>query len=144
VRAQADVAFDCALASAGVIRELFGRCTPNALLVTPITLISGPVADRAPTAAERAGIVAAYRKDGDRCDRFHIRISLLDDHYALTWPIPTGTTGCPFANGVTLTRRTASGWTFKGAASDPFPCTDAPPGVIRTLTSGCWVFGRPD
>ena len=143
VRTQAEGAFDCAFAPAGVIRELFGRCAANALPVTPITSISGTVADRAPTASERAGIIAAYRKTGDRCARFHIRVSRLDGDYALTWSIRTGKAGCPFANGVTLTRRTGTGWILEATASDPFPCTAAPPGVVRSLTAGCWVYGRP-
>ncbi len=150
VRAQDNYSpFECVLAPRGVLQELFGQCDSSPYVVWPTTLISGPLDERAPTAAELAGVIAANRKTvyphGDGCVRYRVSVSVLDSTYALTEYRPSGkhVPGCYVGNGVSLFRRLPSGWTLKAGASDPFPCTDAPPGVIRSLTYACWVIGGP-
>ena len=139
--------FACRLAAPGVIRELFGRCDPSPYLVSPLTSITGPRADRQPTAAERAGIVAANRAalfpHGDGCIRYGIRVSRVDLDYAVTrYRLVGKVTGCDVGNGVSLMRRLPDGrWRIAAQASDPFACTQAPPGVVRSLDGICSIYG---
>lgn len=97
-----------------------------------------------PTAAEQAQIsAAAYGKlKGERdCVRFTIAISRVDARYASAGLELLGVRrgGCE-ANGTLLFRRAGSGvWRYLGSASDPFPCTAAPAGVIRSLFGACFI-----
>jgi len=62
IRAQSflEYHFACRLAPAGVINELFGHCDPSPFVVFPGALVSGPAANRPPTARERAASIAAF------------------------------------------------------------------------------------
>jgi hypothetical protein len=142
----------CRLAPTGVIAELFGGCAPgsDAAQVSAETFISGPLAARRATRAERAGIVAATRaahfKAGqDRCVRYHVRVSEINDRFALvSYSFVRPYSGCLLGNGVSLMERVANGrWRVKGDAGDAFPCTSGPPGVIRSLLRDCVIRGEP-
>jgi hypothetical protein len=58
-------------------------------------------------------------------------VSRLDASWGLVRP------HCPSGNGVILLHREHGSWTVYDEASDPFDCTEAPPGVIRSLTGAC-------
>ena len=77
-----------------MLQELFGQCDSSPYVVWPTTLISGPLDERAPTAAELAGVIAANRKTvyphGDGCVRYRVSVSVLDSTYALTEYRPSG------------------------------------------------------
>jgi len=142
----------CRLAPTGVIAELFGGCAPgsDAAHVSAEAFISGPLAARRATRAERAGIVAATRaahfKAGqDRCVRYHVRVSEINNRFALvSYSFVRPYSGCLLGNGVSLMERDANGrWRVKGDAGDAFPCTSGPPGVIRSLLRDCVIRGEP-
>ena len=136
----------CRKASAGVVRELLGNCDPSSVAASLVMAIYGPRSNRPPTASERAAIVAVARsshfKAGqDRCVRYEVRVSKVDDRFAsVGYTFVRPYTNCLLGNGESLMERTASGrWRVKGDGSEPFSCRYAPPGVIRSLFSGCWV-----
>ncbi|MHB8060928.1 MAG: hypothetical protein ACYDHO_08875, partial [Gaiellaceae bacterium] len=137
----------CRKASAGVVRELVGNCDPSSVAASLVMAIHGPRSNRPPTASERAAIVAVARsshfKAGqDRCVRYDVRVSRVDDRFAsVGYSFVPPYTNCQPVDGESLMERAASGrWRVKGDGSDPFPCRFAPPGVIRSLFSGCWNF----
>jgi hypothetical protein len=141
----------CRFAPAGVIAELFGGCDHNAdaARVSPEAFISGPLDFRSPTPDERAAIVAATRaahfKPGQaRCVRYHVRVSVVDERFAsVSYSFVRPFRGCLLGNGVSFMERSPRGrWRVKGDAGDAFPCTYAPPGVIRSLFEDCLVLGE--
>ena len=136
----------CEAASSGVVHELFGGCES-----TPVDTgmsVYGPHSDRAATAKERAAIIEAtkaFHTNGfgsGSCVRYHIRVSQIDDRFAVVgYTFVPPYTNCLLGNGESLMQRKASGrWQVKAEGSDAFDCGDAPPGVIRSLFSGCWVY----
>jgi hypothetical protein len=147
VRAQSFGPFACSLAPRGVMRELFNRCVPERVPASASSFISGPLARRRPTAAERTAILAAVPArigSARRCFRYPIYVSRLDRRYAFVdyvFTRPDDAT-CPYFNGTALLQRRRDGrWREKSAASTAFPCRVAPPGVIRSLFRVCEFEG---
>jgi hypothetical protein len=129
--------FNCKLAPAPVIPRLVGGCTIH-LPDTESGLVQGPRAARLPTRAERSGIEASFVRrilSGRHvCPALSISVSRVD----ATWATASAT--CAAAgNGVVLYHRRKRGWTIADEASSGFPCTDAPPGVVRSLEGACWT-----
>ena len=93
-------------------------------------LVTGPLLVRPATPSERRRIVARYAG----CTTYDVTVSQVDETYALV-QFPS----CARYNGEVLFHRGARGWLEVDAASEPFDCTEAPPGVIRSLAGGCWT-----
>jgi hypothetical protein len=111
----------------------------------PYGIISGPTAYRVPTVQEQTAISAAGSKElrGERdCVRFVVRVSTVDPAYAaasLTFFGPRKAQ-CE-SNGQLLFVHSPSGiWSYRGSGSDPFACSAAPPGVIRSLFGTCTIL----
>ena len=94
-------------------------------------------------------MIAANRKTvyphGDGCVRYRVSVSVLDSTYALTEYRPLRQAR---ARLLCRKRRVAlpaatERLDAQGGSERPLPCTDAPPGVIRSLTYACWVIGGP-
>jgi len=100
------------------------------------------------TAAERRAIVGdASRRifDGhDRCVRYVIAVSRVDERYALVaYDFRKPYTDCRLGNAESVDRRTAAGaWRELSEASSRWDCLAAPPGVIRSLARSCWLSRR--
>ena len=114
------------------------------LVDEPFGTITGPISARKPTALEQAAISAAgfkVLKGEQDCVRFVVGVSTIDPGFAsarLTFFGPRKAQ-CE-SNGMLLFARSASGaWMYHGAGSDPFSCTWAPPGVIRSLFGSCFI-----
>jgi hypothetical protein len=118
-------------------------------LVTPLVdepfgTITGPLATREPTAQEQAAISAAgfkVLKGEQDCVRFVVAVSAIDPGFASARLSFFGPRKARCAsNGMLLFARSASGaWSYHGAGSDPFSCTWAPAGVIRSLFGSCFI-----
>jgi len=109
--------------------------------------VVGPCEERAPTSGEGAALTAVARRvvfsGHDNCVTYVLGISKVDQRFARVayeFHTPYGT--CHVGNGLSLFKRTASGWVHLGDASEPFPCTAAPAGVVRSLLGECWLPAR--
>lgn len=136
----------CRLASSGIVRDLFGSCDASPFQVSEVGLIEGPKADRPPTAKERALIIAATKvfhpgTFDDSCTRFHVRVSRVDDSFALVgYTFVRPYTKCVLSNGESWMKQTSAGhWLVKGDGSDAPDCRWLPPGVARSLASVCYI-----
>jgi hypothetical protein len=105
--------------------------------------VRGATSMRPPTAAERTGIVGAASRafhGEDRCVQYKIGISRLDSRYAaVSYVFHEPYVHCLVGNGVSIYVRTRSGWRHVADASSGFSCSQAPPGVVRTLFGDCWT-----
>jgi hypothetical protein len=106
--------------------------------------ISGPTADRPPTAAERAAIVAGGLREfpGEgNCLRFIISVSKVDPAYAsvnLRFVGPKRTE-CATSGVLLFGRNPAGKWRMLEIGTNPFVCHHAPAGVLRSLFGRCWI-----
>ena len=100
---------------------------------------------RTPTAAERAAIVDAQTRHlglrSTRCVRFGIVVARADQRFARVSESfhPPFSAACSPSNGLSLYKRTATGWHDLGDASDPFPCgyRGVPTKVLQILFGEC-------
>jgi len=113
-------------------------------------IIKGPRAERRATADELAAISAAgqqhYPGSGS-CITYAAHISRLDPHYSrvdyvFSKSALAGHGKCAkfVGNGEEVYTRGPAGWHYVGGASDGFPCSYLPPGVVRSLFGVCWTF----
>ena len=130
-------------APADVARRLAGGCSHDAA-PDPRGVVTGPLATRPPTANERRTIIKAARAaifaGRDACVRYSIAVSRLDGGFAsvsYSFHKPYG--NCLLGNGISIFKKSATGWKNIGSASDPFPCSYLPPGVVRSLFGECWT-----
>ena len=107
-------------------------------------LVVGPRAARPASAADRTAIAAdAQRRlrEPERCAAYQIVVSRLDPRYAyVTYEFLESEPGgpqCRAFNGTSLYRRGRQVWRELSEASSGYPCTFAPPGVIRSLVGSC-------
>lgn len=133
----------CGSTPHAVLQRLAGGCSKYSLW--PAGVVSGPRAVRPPTSVERAALVQAAQTSvfagRDRCVRYHVSVSTLDQRYAsVSYTFVKPYTHCSPADGVSIFHRASDGWGYAGGASDGFPCTQAPPGVARSLFGDC-LFG---
>ena len=128
------------------LEPFFHSCVIDDFTVSADPYVKGPLATREATPAERAQITSTVRpRLGDAsCVRFAIRVSSVDDRYALVSYryVPPFTKTCSPANGVTVVARAPGTWRVVGEGSSEFPCRWGGPGVMRSLLGTC-VFG-PD
>lgn len=117
------VASDCEGVPPAVVHRLVGSCHR----VPPLWAIEvvGPTYRRRPTAAERRGILA-------HCGRSSVEVwvSRLDPRYATTF-------SCYGSGAVSLYHRGPNGWRETSLEIDGFSCTEAPPGIIRSVHGRC-------
>jgi hypothetical protein len=110
--------------------------------------VSGPVATRPPTAAERAAVTAGALRSfpgESHCLRFGISVSRLDATWATATirfvgphRIECAVTGTPLLHLVP-----GRGWRMVAIGTSGFACAKAPPGVLRSLFGRCSVGGVP-
>ena len=136
----------CSDATKQVLNRLAGGCS-RVGPVEPGGSIVGPGAERAPTRSELAGISAAASRvifrGHDNCVTYVAAVSKVDTRYArVAYKFHNPTAQCSPGNGVSLFKRTSSGWIHLGDASEPFPCASAPAGVARSLFGECWLPAR--
>jgi hypothetical protein len=126
------------------LERFFESCLIDEFDVSADPYVKGPLATRPATPEERARITAtaAPRLGDTSCVRFDIRISRVDERYALVGYryVPPFTKTCSPANGVTIVSRASGSWRVVGDGSSEFPCGSGAPGVMRSLLGTC-VFG---
>ena len=129
-------------APADVMRNLAGGCTH--VENVPSGTITGPTASRPASPDELAAIAKVARRvifqGRDSCVTYVAHLSKLDPRYARVayeFHKPYGT--CTLGNGESIYERTAHGWKHLGDASEPFPCTYLPVGVVRSLFGQCRI-----
>jgi hypothetical protein len=131
----------CKLAPPPVIPQLVGGCTATELWA-PGDIV-GPRARRAPTGAERTALESAARRlrgGRDSCVRYLIGVSEVDPRYVrVSYEFHKPYGNCLLSNGDSIFVRDGRDWRHVSDASDPFPCTLAPPGVVRSLFGDCWT-----
>ena len=141
-----DERLSCELAPTGVVRRVVGTCLDE---VSAVARVSAPRRSRAPTAQERAAIVALARSEifhgRDRCVRYRIRVSRLDGRFALvSYGFVRPYRDCLLGNGESLFEKRPNGdWLHLVDGSEPFFCGTAPPGVIASLSGICEIEGTP-
>ena len=141
---EVDEGLSCRLAPKGVMRHVVGPCSDD---VSPLAHIVAPRLTRAATRAERDAVVAVARADvlhgKDRCVRYSVRISRVDDRFALaSYRFVRPYRDCLVGNGVSLFERRANGrWLHLTDASDVFLCDTAPAGVVTSLEGACELEG---
>jgi hypothetical protein len=139
-----DEGLSCRLAPQGVVRGVVGSCSDD---VSPLAHIVAPRANRAAAPVERDAVVAAARADvlhgKDRCVRYSVRISRVDDRFALvSYRFVRPYRDCLVGNGVSLFERRANRrWLHLTDASDVFLCDTAPAGVVTSLEGACELEG---
>jgi hypothetical protein len=136
----------CRAAPPGIVRDLFGSCDASSVRDSVVGLIAGPRTDRPPTMKERNLIIAATKAFhpgtfDDSCTRFHVRVSRVDDRFALVgYTFVRPYTKCILANGDSWMEQMSAGqWRVKGDGSDAPDCRWVPPGVARSLASVCYI-----
>jgi hypothetical protein len=111
----------------------------------PYGIISGPTAYRRPTVQEQRAISTAGFKElrGEQdCVRLVVHLSTVDPAYAAASLSFFGPRKAQCeSNGQLLFVRSPTGtWSYRGSGSDPFACSAAPPGVIRSLFGSCTIL----
>jgi hypothetical protein len=123
--------------------------------VSSTMLVTAPRADRKPTPAERAEIVAETKVQHglvghDACITYRVRVSRLDGRYAeVQYDVDASKMqNCRVGNGWTIMWKPAGKWRVKSDAGDGFVCDFGPPGVVVSLDGGCLMdidrASRPD
>jgi hypothetical protein len=124
-----------------------GHWAVSAPLIDPVVgTIQGPTDAREPTPRELEPISAVaflVLKGASDCVRFVVSISRVNPDYAAAALRFFGPQKAQCeANGSMLFRRAGGKWRYLGAGSDPFRCTVAPPGVIRSLFGTCFIEAK--
>ena len=141
---EVDEGLSCKLAAKGVVRRVVGSCFDD---VSPLAHVVAPRASRAATPQERHEVVAAARAavlhGKDRCVRYSIRVSRVDDRFALvSYRFVRPYRDCLVGNGVSLFERRGNGrWVHLTDASAGFLCDTAPAGVVTSLEGACELEG---
>jgi hypothetical protein len=149
--------FVCSSLPAGVVQEVVGACDAYGHVSDPELEVSGPLARRAPTTAERARIVAGARSSLNSgplvatCLNFDVWVSRVDSRFADAEPnratarawMKNKACGRFAYNGQMLLKRLPGGrWRYYSGASEAFDCRLTPPGVIRSLYRECVINRR--
>jgi hypothetical protein len=129
-------------APAAVMRALAGGCAHVESF--PAGAVTGPTALRPASPSELAAITKVARRiifqGRDSCVTYVAHLSKIDPHYArVAYEFHKPYRNCAIGNGESIFERTARGWKHLGDASEPFPCTYLPAGVVRSLFGECWI-----
>jgi hypothetical protein len=129
-------------APADVMRSLAGGCTH--VENVPSGTVTGPQDSRPASPSELAAIAKVGRRaifhGRDGCVTYVAHVSKLDSRFArVAYKFTKPYGNCLLGNGESIYRRTPHGWKDIGDASETFPCTYLPLGVVRSLFGQCRI-----
>jgi hypothetical protein len=129
-------------APADVMRTLAGGCAhiPD----STGGAIVGPQVSRPASPAEQSAIEKVGRRTLDpghnSCVQYVVRVSTLDPRFArVRYVFHKPYTNCDLFNGEDLFMRSGHGWRRISGGSEPLPCDDVPPDIVRSLFGICWI-----
>jgi hypothetical protein len=113
---------------------------------TSFGTVTGPVATRPPTAAEQKAIVAgalqSFPGEGN-CLRFTVAVSKVDPAWAsaVIRFVGPNRISCAVSGTPLLELKPSKGWRMVAIGIGGYPCSSAPPGVLRSLFGSCRIGG---
>jgi hypothetical protein len=109
--------------------------------------VVGPVATRPPTAAEQKAITAGalHSFPGEsNCLRFTASVSKVDPAWAsaVIHVVGPNRINCAVSGTPLLHLAPGKGWRMVAIGAGTYPCSKAPPGVLRSLFGSCRIAGN--
>ena len=108
--------------------------------------VSGPVATRAPTSSQQKAIVAGALRSfpgESNCLRFTVSVSKVDPAWAsaVIHFVGPNRINCAVSGTPLLHLEAGKGWRMVSIGTGAYPCSTAPPGVLRSLFGTCRIAG---
>jgi hypothetical protein len=108
--------------------------------------VTGPIAARPPTATQQKAIVAGALRSfpgESRCLRFAVAVSTVDPAWAsaVIRFVGPNRISCAVSGTPLLELKPGKGWRMVAIGAGAYPCSTAPPGVLRSLFGSCRIAG---